>query len=70
MGDDDSIAEHSNVFNIVVTQLNSIGVNMDEEDCPMALLCSFPSIWDNLVMVVGSIAKTLALNEIMIALLS
>jgi hypothetical protein len=31
MGDGDSIVEHLNAFNTIVTQLISIGVNMDEE---------------------------------------
>lgn len=41
MGDGDSIVEHLNESNIIVTQLISLGVNMDEEYHCMTLLFSF-----------------------------
>jgi hypothetical protein len=43
---------------------------MDEEDHCMTLLCSFPDSWDNLVMAIGSIVKTLVLDEVVVTLLS
>jgi hypothetical protein len=40
---------------------------MDDEDRCMTFLCFFLDSWDNLVMAIGSIAKKLVLNEIMVA---
>lgn len=58
-----------NAFNTIVTQLKLVGVNMDETDRCMTLLCTLPDLWDNLVMAVGSTAKKLVLDEVMVALL-
>jgi hypothetical protein len=38
---------------------------MNEEDCCMTLLCSFPDSWDNSVMAIGSTIKILVLDEVM-----
>jgi hypothetical protein len=46
MGDGDSVVEHLNAFNTIVTQLILVGVKMDEEDHCMTLLCSFPISWE------------------------
>jgi hypothetical protein len=69
MDDGDSIVEHVNAFNTIVTQLILVGVNMDEEDIYMTLLFSFPNSWDNLVMFIRILVKTLVLDEVMVALL-
>ena len=42
---------------------------MDEEDLNMTLMCSFLDSWDNLLIIVKSIAKKLALDEVVIYLL-
>jgi hypothetical protein len=36
----------------------------------MTLLCYLPYLWYNMVMVIGSIAKKLGLDDIVVALLS
>jgi hypothetical protein len=40
VGDVDSVAEHLNEFNTIMTQLILVGVKMDEEDHCMTILCS------------------------------
>jgi len=42
---------------------------MDEEDHCMTLLCSLLDSWENLVMAIGSIVKTLVLDEVVATLL-
>ena len=69
MGDGDSVTEHMNAFNTIVTQLISIEVKMDEEDSCITLFYSLPNSWDNLVMAIGSIVKTLVLDEVVFSLL-
>jgi len=54
MGDGDSIIENLNTFHYSVTQSISVGMNMDEEDHSMTLLCDLSISWDNLVMVIVS----------------
>jgi len=68
-GDGDSISKHLNAFNTIVTQLISVGVNMDEEDHRMTLLWSLSYSWDNLVMAIRSIVKTLVFDEVVVVLL-
>jgi hypothetical protein len=43
---------------------------MDEGNFCMTLLCSFPNSWDNLVMTIGCIVKTLVLHNVVDSLLS
>lgn len=57
MGNGFSVAEHLNAFSTIVTQLISIGVNMDEEDHCITLSFYFPSSWDNLIIAIGRIVK-------------
>ena len=70
LSDVDFVLEHLNSLNTIVTQLISVGVQMDEEDYCITLLCSFPNSWDNLVMAIGSTIKALVLDEIMVSLVS
>jgi hypothetical protein len=69
VGDIDSILEHLNAFNSIVTWFFSIGVNMYEEDLYMTLLCFLTESQNNLVMALGSTIKNLVLNEIVAYLL-
>jgi hypothetical protein len=54
MDDGDYVAKHMNAFNTIVTWLILVRVNMDDEDQYMTLLCSFPNLWDNLVITITS----------------
>ena len=66
----DSVKEHLNAFNIVVSQLASIDIKiLDEHKC-ISLLCSLPDLWDSLVIAIGSNATALQFDEIVSALLS
>jgi hypothetical protein len=71
MEDGDSMTDHLNVFNTLVSQLISIDIKMEEEDKCITLLCSLPDSWDNLVVAIGSSTKsTLKFEDIVPSLLS
>jgi len=59
MKDGDSVIEHLNTFNIVVSQLLSIDIKILDEDKCINLLCSLPDSWDSLVIAIGSNATAL-----------
>lgn len=48
-----SIVDHLNDFNMVTSQLSSVGVNFDDEVMGLLILCSLLESWDGLVMVVS-----------------
>ena len=67
MEDGDSVTDHLNVFNTLVSQL----IKMEEENKCITLLCSLPDSWDNLVVAMGSSTKsTLKFEDIVSSLLS
>ena len=49
MSEGGSIVDHLNEFNTVANQLSSIGVNFDDEDRALLILCSLPERWNGLV---------------------
>ena len=57
MEDGDSVTDHLNVFNTLVSQLVSADIKMEEEDKCITLLCSLLDSWDNLVVAIGSRTK-------------
>eukprot|EP00253_Pinus_taeda_P028472 PITA_28472 len=69
MKDGDSVTEHLNAFNTVVSQLLSVGIKISDEDKCISLLCSLPNAWDSLVIAIGSNATALQFDEIVSALL-
>ena len=49
-----SIIDQLNEFNIVTSQLSSMGVNFDEEIRALLILCSLPKRWNGLVMAMSN----------------
>jgi hypothetical protein len=71
MEDGDSVTEHLNAFNTLVSQLVSVNITIAEEDKCITLLCSFPDSWDNLVVAIGSTTQsTLKYEDVVASLLS
>jgi hypothetical protein len=67
----DSVIEHLNSFNTLVSELVSINITIAEEDKCITLLCSFPDSWDNLVVEIGSTTQsTLKYEDLVSSLLS
>ena len=64
MKDGDSVTEHLNSFNTVVSQLSSVDIKISNEDKCISLLCSLPDSWDNLVIAIGSNTTTLNFDDI------
>eukprot|EP00253_Pinus_taeda_P013467 PITA_13467 len=64
MKDGDSVTEHMNAFNTMVSQLSSVDIKISDEDKCISLLCSLPDSWDSLVIAIGSNATTLQFDEI------
>lgn len=69
MKDGESIVEHINSFNMVVTQLHLVGVKMDEHWC-MNLLYSLSNSWDHLFIAIGSTTTNFKKDEVVASLLS
>jgi hypothetical protein len=71
MEDGDSVTEHINSFNTLVSQLVSINITIAEEDKCITLLCSFPDSWDNLVVEISiTTQSTLRYEYVVASLLS
>jgi hypothetical protein len=66
----DSVEEHLNAFNIVVSQLVSIEIKISDEDKCISLLCSLPNSGDSLVVAIGSNTTTLKFDEVVSSFLS
>ena len=68
-----SIADHLNDFNIDTSQLNSVGVNFDDEVRALLFLCSLLESWNGLVMAISnsvSGSSTLKFDDVVGAILS
>eukprot|EP00253_Pinus_taeda_P006102 PITA_06102 len=70
MKDGDSVTEHLNAFNTMVSQLLYVDIKIPNEDKCISLLCSPPDSWDSLVIGIGSNANALHFDEIVSSLLT
>jgi hypothetical protein len=70
MRDGDSVAEHLNAFNTVVSQLLSVEIKISDEYKCISLLYSLPDSWDSLVVAIGSNTIALKFYEVVSSLLS
>eukprot|EP00253_Pinus_taeda_P004808 PITA_04808 len=70
MKDGDSVTEHLNALNIMVSELLSVDIKISDEDKCISLLCSLPDLWDSLVIAIGSNATALQFDEIDSSLLT
>ena len=62
--------EHLNAFDTLASQLIYVDIKMDEENKCIALLCSLPYSWDNLVLTIGRITQyTLKFEDVVAFLL-
>eukprot|EP00253_Pinus_taeda_P030595 PITA_30595 len=67
--DGDSVTEHLNAFNTMVSQLAYVDIKISDEDKCISLLCSLPDSWNSLVIAIGSNATALLFDEIVSSLL-
>jgi hypothetical protein len=58
------------VFNTIISQLFYVDIKIIEEAKCIILSCYFIDSWDKLVMVIGSNTTTLALEDVVVSLLS
>jgi hypothetical protein len=69
MREGDSVAEHLNAFNIVVSQLVYVEIKSSDEDKCINLLYSLPDSWDILVVAIGINTTSLKFFEVVSSLL-
>ena len=70
MEDGDSVTEHLNAFNTLVSQLVFVNITIAEEDKCITLLFSLPNSWDNLVVAIGiTTQSTLKYEDVVSSLL-
>jgi hypothetical protein len=70
MEDGDSVTEHLNAFNTLVSQLVYVNITTAEEYKCITLLCSLPESWDNMVVAIGSTTQsTLKYEDVVSSLL-
>ena len=71
MEDGDSVTDHLNVLNTLVSHIISVDIKMEEEDKCITLLCSLPDSWDTLVVAIGSTTQsTLKFEDVVAFFLS
>jgi hypothetical protein len=70
MRDGDSVEEHLNTFNNVVSRLVFVEIKISDEDKCISLLFSLPDSWDSLVVAIGINTTSLKFDEVVSSLLS
>ena len=54
MSENGSISDHINEFNMIVSQLNAVDINFEDEIKALILMSSLPESWDTVVAVISS----------------
>lgn len=70
MREGESIVKHLNSFNLVLSQLASIDVKVEEEDKCIMLLYSLPKSWDNFVLSITTNMEDPKMDVLIATLLS
>jgi hypothetical protein len=70
MRDGDSVVEHLNAFNTIVSQLVYVEIKILDEGKCISLLCSLPESCDSLVLAIGSNTTSLKFDEVVSSVLS
>ncbi|CAJ2662759.1 unnamed protein product [Trifolium pratense] len=70
MEEGSNLQQHVNVFQNILTDLTRLGVQMDDEDKAIILLCSLPESYDHLVTTLTYGKESITLASISSALLS
>ena len=69
MQEGSDLAEHINVFNQLIVDLEKVDVKIDEEDRAIILLCSLPGSYEHLVTTLTYGKEDVKVDEIVTALL-
>jgi hypothetical protein len=70
MSEGNSVTDHLNAFNTIISQLFVVDIKITEEEKLISLLCYFIDLWDSLVMAIWINSTTLALEEMVASPLS
>ena len=70
MAEGSVLDQHINVFNQIISDMNKVDVNFEEEDMALMLLNSLPESYDILGTTLMLVKETLELEEITSALLA
>jgi hypothetical protein len=66
----DTVTEHMNSLNNVVSQLLSVEIKIPDQDKCISLISSLPDLWHSLVVAIGSNTTTLSFDDVVSSLLS
>ena len=66
MFENGSVSDYINKFNIIVSQLNSVDINFEDEIKTLILMSSLPESWDTVVSAISSsrVSQKLKFDEI------
>jgi hypothetical protein len=70
MKDGDSVTEHLNAYNIVISHLLFVDIKIPYEDKCISLLLCLPDSWDSLIVAIGNNISTLSFDDVFSSLLS
>ena len=56
------VVEHLNAFNIIINQLASVKIILDDEIRTILLMCSMPDNWENLIVAMSTLETTRTLK--------